>query len=597
MLVVISDLHLSDPFFIKAGTTLNRTINPKAFDIFVKRVIEAAERLGWENETSYPKEIDIVLNGDILDFIRSALWYPFPARPWNNPIGPGATEPLAQPLPLSASVPDIIEAIWDSLSNHEDNRAAFGCLTALQSSIGDHLRRTDITVRIHYLVGNHDWFLHLPTDPALDRVRNSIIATMGLCPITHPNDATPFPYDPLTESPFLLDKMLDHRVFARHGDFLDSWNFSGNNDPRFPVETEMRNQSSRGDALVIELFSGFAVGVLGSLPNLLPQITRDRVRDYLLEIDNLRPYSLFPEWLQTLLNGIPNGQGKGVVEETMARVLKRCIGSLIDAFKCNPAWKGLSSLSSLVPEEKYLDLASGIIRILTFMDKIHPFLDNCAQDCRDGAYFEGLLRTGQVNYVVYGHTHHYEITPLDNVSLSRGGTPQTYSWYYLNSGTWRPVIRKCVRETHDPAEFVNYHNMSYMIFYTDAELRPGNAQSRFDCWNGDLEFRDLPIEADHDLFLLAGTLVPPPPYAINFSDYRVFLYDKDFLDPDDFLGYAIPNAIGTFEIGFMWEDFAKKGQQFPKPYLVIKANGTEIKRTGPSSWQGGKYFNIGSINI
>src|SRR5262249_10559218 len=133
---------------------------------------------------------------------------------------------------------------------------------------------------IHYLVGNHDWFFHLK-DPAFDKVRKMIIEAIGL---ENPADV-PFPHDPF-ESSAIEKTYRDHRVFARHGDIFDPSNFE-----------HSRDSSSLGDAIVIELLDRFGVAVRQKLGIRLP----DACGIGLKEIDNVRPLSIIPIWVDGLL--------------------------------------------------------------------------------------------------------------------------------------------------------------------------------------------------------------------------------------------------------------------------------------------------------
>ena len=57
-------------------------------------------------------------------------------------------------------------------------------------SIGP-VNRVPIPVRIHYLVGNHDWFFHL-SGPAHDAIRKMIVEAIGL----ENSPTIPFPHEP-----------------------------------------------------------------------------------------------------------------------------------------------------------------------------------------------------------------------------------------------------------------------------------------------------------------------------------------------------------------------------------------------------------------
>src|SRR5262245_10669768 len=80
MLVIISDLHLSDG---PAGDVHN----PGAFEMFVERLHDLAARASWRADDHYRpiERLDVVLLGDVLDIIRSQRWLETGARPWHDP--------------------------------------------------------------------------------------------------------------------------------------------------------------------------------------------------------------------------------------------------------------------------------------------------------------------------------------------------------------------------------------------------------------------------------------------------------------------------------------------------------------------------------
>ena len=67
MLVIISDLHLSDGSF-------GNSVAPGAFQMFAGRLADMTRRASWRADGEYrPLErIDLGLLGDVLDITRSA---------------------------------------------------------------------------------------------------------------------------------------------------------------------------------------------------------------------------------------------------------------------------------------------------------------------------------------------------------------------------------------------------------------------------------------------------------------------------------------------------------------------------------------------
>src|SRR5258706_70399 len=65
-------------------------------------------------------------------------------------------------------------------------------------------------------------------------------------------------------------------------------------------------------------------------------------------------------------------------------------------------------------------------------------------------------------YIVYGHTHHYEVVPLDStLNLNQ-------SQLYFNSGTWHPYYGLAIKNLK-AERFVPYQAMTYLTFYTADE--------------------------------------------------------------------------------------------------------------------------------
>ena len=161
MFIIISDLHLVDG---SSGTS----ITAGAFKLFADRVPELATSASWRNNDRYrPLEsIDILLLGDILDPLHSTRWFdPSPGyseqvRPWSDTNSPA----------YAAKLSEITDYI---LKNNADSLKilrylADGRIVQLPPAdrrgrmAKDTEERIPVPVRIHYMVGNHDWYYHLP---------------------------------------------------------------------------------------------------------------------------------------------------------------------------------------------------------------------------------------------------------------------------------------------------------------------------------------------------------------------------------------------------------------------------------------------------
>ena len=78
-------------------------------------------------------------------------------------------------------------------------------------------------------------------------------------------------------------------------------------------------------------------------------------------------------------------------------------------------------------------------------------------------------------FIVYGHTHHAEIVPLDTFSTANRLTSQIY----LNSGTWHTYFDLAICKPKEQ-KFVPYQVLTYLTFYKEGK-RGGR---RFETWSG-----------------------------------------------------------------------------------------------------------------
>jgi hypothetical protein len=446
VLVIISDLHLTD------GTS-GETIRVGAFRSFRESLRELAYDASWRSHERYSPidRIDLVLLGDILDVIRSTRWCDAPAdvRPWGDQNDPRLSEMV------SRITDDVIAnnreslAILKSLHNPD-----IMSLPPTGPDGGVAIKppaRVPVPVRIHYLVGNHDWLFHLK-GPAYDEIRGRIVEAIGL---ETPN-TSPFPHDPF-ESALIEQIYREHRVFARHGDIFDPSNFE-----------HSRDASSLGDAIVIELLDKFGMSVRQQVGSRLP----DACHAGLKEIDNVRPLSMIPIWVDGLLTNTCTPdlakEIKGIWNNLVYQFLR------LDFVKARPFGSSILiklgfEISSEVPMAGLSDVAAW------FSSK---FGGGRAETFYPYALHEKAFTESWAKFIVYGHTHHYEIVPLQSIQQGSDITNQIY----INSGTWRPV-HELARFHPGQKQFVGYHVMTYLTFFKGDE-RKGRA---FECWTGALD--------------------------------------------------------------------------------------------------------------
>jgi UDP-2,3-diacylglucosamine pyrophosphatase LpxH len=452
MLVIISDTHLTD------GTSGN-TIRAGAFRIFAQELSDLAYDASKRADGRYEpiKELHLLLLGDILDVIRSTQWLDDPVRPWDDPQSAAFTEKIAAITRKILSNNSESLAIFKSLKDGKTITIPPATPEGKPAEVGwnpDAEGRVPVEVHTYYMVGNHDWFYHLH-GPAYDDLRREIVQAMGL---DNPPDM-PFPHDPREFSQSeafrrLAEAYRQHSVFARHGDIYDADNFDGN-----------RDQSSIGDAIVVDLIDKFSPAVQAELGAAVPAEFLRGLR----EVDNIRPLSDVAAWIDGLVR-------RTCPDPHVAKQVKRVWNQLASEFFKIPFVKkhpkiGRMKWAQNLTRGWSLNLLSRLAQKFAglFGSSDHPDYKNALEEA---AFLDRSARC-----IVYGHTHQYVLTPLD-VSNTRQGA---FNQVYLNSGTWRPYHQLA---KHHPQEeqFVPYQLMTYLAFYQDDE-RGGQ---RFESWSGAL---------------------------------------------------------------------------------------------------------------
>ncbi len=189
MLVFISNLQLNDG-------TLAPLLSTEAVELFVAKLNELAAAASHRADGSNrPLDvIDLVLLGDAIDLIGSTQWLSTGARPWHDP---GSPETFAAFDRIMRSVVEQNESV----------------LEIFRGLAGGELIRFPrdqhaVAVRIHYMVGDRDWPLHLPGQLA-SQLRRQLAQAMGLANRTD----LPFPHDS-TEDDKLTAVLRRHRAWC-----------------------------------------------------------------------------------------------------------------------------------------------------------------------------------------------------------------------------------------------------------------------------------------------------------------------------------------------------------------------------------------------
>lgn len=452
MLVVISDIHLGD------GTTAS-SISPSAFHLFADRLRETAYYASFRQDGSYRpiENLDLLLLGDILDPLHSTLWLNTApgalnyTRPWTDTHSPNFAGILAE---TTRAILNVNREALETLQQFANGKTILlPPANARGEPDSDSKERISIPVRIHYMVGNHDWYYHLP-GKAFDEIRKSLVQAMGLC-----NDPGPFPYDP-AEQPVLREKLASYRLFARHGDYHDKFNFN---------REKGRDHATLGDVFTMDVCNRYPLEVQKLYGDQLPMGIIDSLR----RITNIRPALATPLWIS---GQIKRHAGSAALETE----LKKVWDDLCDEFLQLPVVRAedkafkfdiVDALELLLKISRRTSFETVNEVVLWIRDRLHESERSLA----DHALQEPAFLDNSARFIVYGHTHHHEIVALD----SDGEPPLEEDQLYLNSGTWRSYYNLAVK---DPTEqkFVRYQTLTYLTFYKDGE----RAGRLFETWSG-----------------------------------------------------------------------------------------------------------------
>ncbi len=452
MLVILSDTHLTD------GSS-GGTVHAGAFRLFAQELGDLAYDASKREDGRYEpiKELHLLLLGDILDVIRSTQWLDDPVRPWDDPQSDAFTRKI------TAITQKILSNNRESLAilkNFKDGRTITippATPDGTPAEVGwnpESEGRVPVDVHTYYMVGNHDWFYHL-RGPAYDDLRREIVQAMG---VDNPADM-PFPHDPKEFSQSEAFRRLaaaytQHAVFARHGDIYDPNNFDGD-----------RDQSSIGDAIVVDLVDKFSPAVQAQLGGAVPE---EFIRG-LREVDNVRPLSDVAAWIDGLLR-------RTCPDPLVAKQVKRVWNQLAAEFFKIPFVKkhpkiGRVKWAQSLTSGWSLNLLSWLVR------KFGGWIPSSDVPDYKNALQEAAFLDRSARSIVYGHTHQYVLTPLEVSTTPQG----TLNQVYINSGTWRPY-HQLAKHYPQEEQFMPYQLMTYLAFFQGDE----RAGQRFETWSGAL---------------------------------------------------------------------------------------------------------------
>lgn len=477
MLVIISDLHLGD------GTTAE-SIPSSAFLLFAKRLRQDAHFAAVRFGRYHPiEELDLLLMGDILDPLHSTKWlYPTPdpsienqdlsritepgekeyVRPWSDPKDPRFAAKLREVTHAILEYNKEGLEIFRKLSTGE--MINFDSTDGKGGRVLNSPAKIPLRVRFHYMVGNHDWYYHLKGEE-YDKIRQEIIDALGLC-----NPPSPFPYDLQKSNPQALWKadeypeierlFREYRVFGRHGDSFDFFNFDAEKGRDYPT---------LGDAFTMEVCNRYPEELKRN-PNLNQEIVNK-----LRHITNIRPALATPLWVTGQLKKLSQeNKLQGIKESQLKRIWDDLADNFLHLGFVRQADKAFEF--DLVDKMK---LAVKISRVISSrqIDNLVFRLQNQSTASGDRSFARFALQEpafldNTARYIVYGHTHHTETIPLDYDEI--GGNQ-----IYFNSGTWHTYF-DLARKDPTEKKFIPYKALTYITFYKPAE----HDERNFETWTG-----------------------------------------------------------------------------------------------------------------
>ncbi|MCF6277849.1 MAG: hypothetical protein L3J16_03770 [Anaerolineales bacterium] len=452
MLIIISDVHLGDG-------TCGQSISSSAFRLFAARLQELAYNASWRTDGKYRplREINIIWLGDILDPLHSTRWLDTSlgadgyVRPWTDWSKPEFASKLRE---ITRAIIKTNRHAADAIRSITRERAIL-----LPPPIGDgqpdptSTEKIQVKVNIYYMVGNHDWFYHLPGEQ-FDSIRQEVIDAFGLA-----SDSAPFPHE-IEESPLLTELVAPYKVYARHGDIYDSFNFN---------KDKGRDASSLGDMFTVEVVNRFPMEVARRLSDDLPA----SVVNNITELTNVRPALASSLWISSQIasNNLSNAlqdKVKDIWDEVGDEFLGlQAVRDTNKTFRFDPQ----DALNAIFRLSKHLSFAK--LNALTVWVRRRIWTGELS--LAEKALQEKKFIDKTANYIVYGHVHQHEIVPLDLVST----TPGHNSQIYINSGTWHTYY-DLARYKPQAKRFIPYQVLTYLAFYKD-DQRNGR---RFETWSG-----------------------------------------------------------------------------------------------------------------
>lgn len=342
VLVIVSDVHLTDR--IEGSAVSNE------------------ELLGWLTSVQAhlsalrepPSKLNIVLNGDIIDVIRSREWDEQTFAPWQD------LSPRFSGFADTSSHDCVVNAVTATCARYAP---FFEALRALQAS----------GAQVTYIAGNHDFMLQLSS--AARAVLNTNLY----------GD----PRDPDRPLPTHLH-LPEYSAWLEHGHRCDPYNFHDVDSSTWAF----------GDAVVMEFLNRLPGRVMKARPNLTRQ---SRLIKQLGELDNVEPSYMIPAFISELLQDtLAHDKDRSSIQQLVIEATSGLLS--IPEFQSAKLGIYKTVLESVVTWSVAEVLAKAADVFKSERDAVHRRA-------------EELLDTDAptVRYIIMGHNHRAGVVALDHI--------------------------------------------------------------------------------------------------------------------------------------------------------------------------------------
>ncbi|MGH8806940.1 MAG: hypothetical protein ACREX0_03545 [Noviherbaspirillum sp.] len=436
--VLISDIHCTD------CTVGNQTASETDWQLFFEQMEFAVCNPGEKAQTPIDQCIDellLVLNGDIVDLIRSSKWAQAGVYPWQR------DDPRFDEI-LLAIMRDIV-TIHARKRLEQSEQPYSGFFYWMRQSIAK-LRESGVAVTIVPIVGNHD--KELQVVPAARQIFYE--ECLGLTAIDIPDSYRTWVAAQLGTSPdelypclpfYLADSGL--RMLATHGQWRDADNARatpGWRPPQGWTPQKWRQEKYRpfsdpcfGDTVAAGMLSTFIWNMTRTIDRKLPGA--NRICNLLDEMDLYRPsvsavVRLLSESRRTAYR---DPAARGLHNQVLRSFRESLVAWLAHKETWDSAWGttrwGLRVLS-LLSRFKWYWLDISLMRLMAKAQE--PESDIADETLLDLPAFHAQYRMLGLSVHVEGHTH---VALEADVQFSQPRIGRN-NYTYINLGAWRDSI-------------------------------------------------------------------------------------------------------------------------------------------------------------